>query len=179
MSRKIITGGSVRGANVNGHMQDSVSSLWEYALTAYAYPDVAHACLLAQDAHGVDVNLLLCAAWCAACGIRLDEAAVRNLDGHCRSWREQVIIPLRRQRRAWKTGAGRSDDYAAIKELELAAEREQLRRLETLVGADPRAPTALYDNLHAVSKYFGVSAPHWLDALEPALARCVPGAPAG
>lgn len=160
-------------------MQDSVSSLWEYALTVYADPDVADACLLAQDAHGVDVNLLLCAAWCAACGIRLDEAAVRKLDGHCRSWREQVIIPLRRQRRAWKAGAGRSEDYAAIKELELAAEREQLRRLEALLEAELKAPTALDHNLLAVTRYFGVSAPPWLEDLGTALARCVPGAPAG
>lgn len=80
--------------------------------------------------HGVDVNLLLCAAWCAARGIPLDEVAVRDLDEQCRSWREQVIVPIRRQRRLWKDDEERGEDYAAIKRLELAAEREQLERLE-------------------------------------------------
>jgi len=141
-------------------MQDSVSSLWEYALTAYADPDVAHACLLAQDAHGVDVNLLLCAAWCAALGRALDDAAVVALDEQCRSWREQVIAPLRRQRRLWKGDPTHSEDYAAAKRLELAAEREQLERLQsTLAPEHSAAHTAeLIDaNLRAIFAYFGAS----------------------
>ena len=118
---------------------------------------MAEACLQAQDIYGIDVNLLLCAAWCAGGGYRLDANRLAELDEHCRVWREQVITPLRRQRRAWKNDAQRRADYSAIKRIELEAEREQLERLERALGVLPDRPgntDLLRDNLVLVCEYF-------------------------
>ena len=40
--------------------------LWDWAVAAYAAPDVAEACLLLQDRHEQNVPLLLWSAWVAA-----------------------------------------------------------------------------------------------------------------
>lgn len=129
-------------------------------MTVYADAQVARACLLAQDAHGVDVNLLLAAAWCADCGVTLDQATVDTLNEHCRDWREQVIKPLRRLRRQWKEQPERAADYEALKRLEISAEREQLLRLEQQLssvvdaGQEAQAPGS---NVERVFSGFGAN----------------------
>ena len=153
----MITGGSLRGETVDGHSEQADSRLWHYALRVYAKPAVAEVCLQAQDVYGIDVNLLLFAAWCAESGYRLDASRLAELDEHCRAWREQVITPLRRLRRVWRQDTQRADDYVSIKHLELEAEREQLARLETALGALPaqRGDAALLRaNLALVCEYF-------------------------
>ena len=122
--------------------RDGSVSLWEYALTVYARDDVAEACLAAQDGHGLDVNLLLFAAWQAAAGHAVDEADVRRADDHCRAWRQEVVKPLRRRRRAWKRLPPHPGAYAAIKALEIEAERQQLAMLAGLAEEQPLAGTA-------------------------------------
>lgn len=132
--------------------------LWQYALSVYSCSAVARACLQAQDALGVDVNLLLCAAWCGTQGRRLDQEALRQLDEQCRSWRELIITSLRRQRRQWKEDSERIEDYHALKRLEIAAEHEQLLRLETKVGeltASAGGADILRANVVAVFEFFG------------------------
>ena len=152
---------------MDGHSEQAVSQLWHYALQVYADPAVATACLHAQDVFGVDVNLLLCAAWCASRGQRLELRQLAALDEHCRGWREQVITPLRRQRRNWKDDPAHREDYASIKRLELEAEREQLSRLERAVLELPSAdthvggaedPALLRANLALVCEYFDAGA---------------------
>ena len=80
---------------------------------------------------------------------------------------EQVITPLRRQRRNWKDDPAHSEDYASIKRLELEAEREQLSRLERAVLEPPSAdthvggaedPALLRANLALVCEYFDAGA---------------------
>jgi uncharacterized protein (TIGR02444 family) len=123
---------------------------------------VAAACLDAQDTHGLDVNLLLFAAWLAAAGHAVDESDARRADDHCRAWREDVVEPLRRRRRAWKRAAPHPGAYAAIKALEIEAERQQLVMLaglaeqQRLLGPGPRTQgpgigTLLRDNLRVVA----------------------------
>lgn len=122
--------------------RDGSASLWEYALTVYARDDVAGACLAAQDGHGLDVNLLLFAAWLAAAGHAVSETDVRRADDHCRAWRQEVVKPLRRRRRAWKRLPPHPGAYAAIKALEIEAERQQLAMLAGLAEAQPCVATA-------------------------------------
>jgi uncharacterized protein (TIGR02444 family) len=132
--------------------------LWQYALSVYADPAVARACLQAQDALGVDVNLLLCAAWCATQGRRLDQTTLGQLDEQCRSWRELIITSLRRQRRQWKEDPERINDYESLKRLEITAEREQLLRLEAQLGeltASAAETDVLRANVVAVFEFFG------------------------
>jgi uncharacterized protein (TIGR02444 family) len=119
---------------------ESVSSagdLWSFALAVYAQEGVAAACLDAQDVYGVDVCLLLCALWCARTRRALTVEQIAALDDACRDWREQVVKPLRRQRRAWREEAARAADYEALKALELNAERQQLTRLGCLCADVP------------------------------------------
>ena len=137
------------------------AALCDYAVAVYAAPGVAQHCIELQDQQGIDVCLLLCGAWCAARGLALDDAATAALDTRCADWRREVVQPLRRQRRLWRQLPARREDYAAIKEIELAAERLQLQRLEALGkriarparGAAPRS--LLRDNLRALWRRCG------------------------
>ena len=116
-------------------------SLWAYATRVYASPPVARACLRAQDDLGLDVNILLFAAWLADRGYALASAQVAAAEELCSAWRSDVVKPLRRTRRAWREAPPNADAYEAIKGLELEAERHQLSFLESLghrlVGAGP------------------------------------------
>lgn len=123
----------------------------------YGRNDVAGACLAAQDRHGLDVNLLLFAAWLASTGHALDGSDARLADEHCRAWREDVVEPLRRRRRAWKHAAPHDRAYAAIKALEIEAERQQLAMLADLAvelrlqGALPAAQASSATELLAAN----------------------------
>lgn len=101
---------------------------WDFSVTAYGRPGVAPACLALQERHGLDVNLLLYCAWCGSRGRRLEETALRALDGRIAAWREEVVRPLRAVRRWLKTQeTALGEDPQAlrqeIKRLELEAER--------------------------------------------------------
>ena len=109
------------------------TDLWRFAEALYQCPDVEAACLLLQT-QGADVCLLLCAAWLerrqVACSDERSEA-LRNI---AQPWQQQVVVPLRQLRQSWRELA-QSDNALTqlreqIKQLELAAEREQLERLE-------------------------------------------------
>lgn len=108
------------------------TDLWRFAEALYQYPGVETACLLLQT-QGADACLLLCAAWLerrqVACSDERSEA-LRNV---AQPWQQQVVVPLRQLRQSWREQA-QSDNALAqlreqIKQLELAAEREQLERL--------------------------------------------------
>jgi uncharacterized protein (TIGR02444 family) len=105
---------------------------WTFALQIYDEPNVADACLRLQTEAGVDVMLLLVAAFAAAeLGLHLDAADVEAMDAACHPWREQIVRPLRALRVTLKTGpapapsAASEHLRAAIKASELAAERLQ------------------------------------------------------
>lgn len=131
--------------------------LWDFAVALYGADGVSRACLRAQDEYGVDVTFLLAAAFAARCGLALSDAELARWENDCARWREAVLLPLRRQRRYWRGEAAAAQDYAAIKSLELAAERELLGRLaQRLAAMSPgTVPGSLADNLHAVLRHFG------------------------
>lgn len=126
-----------------GQDQDSGSPLWRFAIALYARPGVAEACLEAQDQRGVDVNLLLCACWCAYEGQSLSPSDFLRAQARCEAWRDAVILPLRKQRQGWQGVLAKREEYAAIKSLELHAERTQLDFLATLFaqGMPPARPS--------------------------------------
>jgi uncharacterized protein (TIGR02444 family) len=131
--------------------------LWDFAVALYGGDGVSHACLTAQDDCGVDVTFVLAAAFAARRGLALSDAELARWEDDCARWRETVLVPLRRQRRHWQGDAAAAQDYAAIKALELAAERELLGRLEQRLAAmNPgTVPGSLADNLAAVFRHFG------------------------
>ncbi|MBO4970761.1 MAG: TIGR02444 family protein, partial [Pseudomonas sp.] len=55
------------------------TDLWNYCLNLYARPGVEQACLHLQD-QGLDVCVLLCAAWLEARGVACDEVRLGQLN---------------------------------------------------------------------------------------------------
>ena len=128
--------------------------LWDYASTIYALEGVAPACLVLQDRFGVDVNLLLYAAWLAHLQQRLGATHVEALDAFVSDWRDQVVRPLRTLRRQLRAVAGAGEFFEAVKALELRSERVQLDRMYAFFrdsGELPPAPYSLKDNLLTVA----------------------------
>ena len=108
--------------------------LWQFALAVYGQPPVSECCLQLQDEAGVDVNLLLAAAYSGAIGQRWELATLARLLDASTPLREAFILPLRGLRRAAAEPAPPAV-YESLKNAELAAERWQLDRLEAILGA--------------------------------------------
>jgi uncharacterized protein (TIGR02444 family) len=116
-------------------MNDDTTDLaWHYICTLYADPDLARELLDRQDAEGLDVVLHLFGRWAESQGRPLEPDALVRADAQVASWREQVVVPLRRLRRAMKKLE--SDDAPGIaaarrrvQAAELSAERAELEML--------------------------------------------------
>lgn len=141
--------------------------LWRFATAVYTKPAVARACIAAQEESAADVNLMLYLSWCARQLRRLDADDIRQAQERCRQWREQVILPLRQQRVTWRGQESVADEYAAIKELELMAERAQLDLLAALFeegatenadeGEDPHEEAVLLaEHLRVLAAHYGL-----------------------
>jgi uncharacterized protein (TIGR02444 family) len=103
---------------------------WRFSLALYGRPGVAPACLLLQDEHGRDENLVLYACWIGASGRgRLAPAGLAAAEAIAAPWRRAVIEPLRAARRAAKGAPDADDLYASLKAAELEAERIAQERL--------------------------------------------------
>jgi uncharacterized protein (TIGR02444 family) len=130
--------------------EDPADSLWRFAVAMYGRPGIGDLCLDLQDRHGIDVPLLLWAAWCgAARGLPLDAAALDRVDAAVGGWRRDVVRPLRAVRRRLRHGPAPlapTVESAAlrdrVKALELEAERLQLRALALHPADPPSAGTA-------------------------------------
>jgi uncharacterized protein (TIGR02444 family) len=79
------------------------NEFWQFSLAVYAAPGVADECLDLQDHFGIDVNLLLFAAYVGSRRLVLSSDDVDQCFLAVREWREQVVHPLRSVRRATKT----------------------------------------------------------------------------
>ncbi|MBP2298678.1 TIGR02444 family protein [Azospirillum picis] len=110
---------------------------WDFSLAVYGRPGVPAACLALQDRRGVDVNVLLFAAWTGlACAERLSAEELGRADAAVAGWRDEVVRPLRAIRRRSK---GEDEElYRRMKAAELEAERVQQDRLFTAAGRRPR-----------------------------------------
>ncbi|QRY80823.1 TIGR02444 family protein [Pseudomonas sp. PDNC002] len=119
-------------------MSDDV---WSYALELYARPGVEAACLSLQEG-GADVCLLLAAAWLGSAGTAFSEPRMNALENVARDWHKDVVVPLRSLRVSWRDAAGRDVDLAALRErlkrLELEAEQVLLERLQKAASDWPR-----------------------------------------
>jgi uncharacterized protein (TIGR02444 family) len=117
------------------------ADLWSFALARYARPGVESACLTLQ-AEGADVCLLLCGAWLGARGVSCTAARVEQLMALANPWQSAVVSPLRQLRQTWKAEAASDTTLAELREqvkaLELRAERELLRRLESISADWPQ-----------------------------------------
>jgi uncharacterized protein (TIGR02444 family) len=105
---------------------------WAFALEIYEQPRVAESCLALQAGAGVDVIILLFAAFAAVRHqVLFEPSDLTEIDGICSPWREQVVRPLRAFRVALKSGPSPAPNRATerlrskIKASELSAERIQ------------------------------------------------------
>ena len=109
------------------------ADLWGFAVTLYARPGVAEACLKLQDRHGVDVPLLLAILWHVARGRGAPD--LERWRSISKAWRDAAVRPLRHLRRALKGQTEWEPIRDRIKRLELAAERAQLSDFARHAGA--------------------------------------------
>lgn len=153
-------------------------SLWDWAVAAYAAPDVADACLALQDHHEQNVPLLLWSAWVAQTGRRPDEDTIEAACDTARAWDSVVVAPLRAVRRTLKAPVPDIDDGPResvrnrIKALELEAEKHLLEALEALAPPPSGAPRPAIDGLAATTRVWSRITPR------PALIRLADALPA-
>jgi uncharacterized protein (TIGR02444 family) len=142
-------------------MSDAAAAFWRFSLAVYARPGVPPACLVLQDQHSRDVNVMLFCCWLGASGRgRLDRTALDAADHAVADWRHDVVEHFRTARRAIKTAALPDSDsiYAKAKAIELEAERLLQRQLAARAPADDAALSTekrLADALANLALYIG------------------------
>jgi uncharacterized protein (TIGR02444 family) len=111
------------------------SALWTFTLDFYARPGVEQACLTLQS-RGANVCALLCGVWLAQRGVECSRQRVQEIGQLATPWHADVVTPLRVLRTRWKKQSAGDEQWEGLREqlkgLELEAEHELLRRLETL-----------------------------------------------
>ena len=130
---------------------------WTFSLDVYAAPGVAAECLALQRELDVDVNMLLFCAWLGACrNIVLSAERIGFFDEIVRTWREDVVKPLRGVRDTIK---GRVD----FAEENVGALRGEVLSVE--LGAERIEQALLYQAaLQAVEQTVEIC-PHTADAM--------------
>lgn len=118
--------------------RDFSAHVWDDMLRLYAAPGIPALCLHLQDAHGVDVPLLLTLALADAAGIGAAPEQTDSLISDAAFWADTVVRPLRRIRQDLKPVAADPETSAfrdRVKALELESERQHvLRTAHALAG---------------------------------------------
>jgi uncharacterized protein (TIGR02444 family) len=168
-------------------MSVDAEDLWRFAVALHARSGVEAACLALQDEAGVDVPMLLFAAWASARkGATVDAALLTELNERTSPWRETVIRPLRAVRRTLKgtppphrdLDAAAADLRARIKTVELEAERLSLDALALhaqLPNGKPGSRTVVLSALRAAVDLAGAGlSESWRDKHLATIAEAVP-----
>lgn len=129
----------------------AAAALWRYCVATYRRPGVEEACIALQDALGIDVVLLLFAAFAARWqGVSPTAEMVARARTATMHWQGTAVRPLRTLRRQIKGGvAGVPEALSepfrkAIQRVELAAEAIEMNVLASLVP-DAREPLPARD----------------------------------
>ena len=88
-----------------GRLLHEPNAFWRFSLETYRLPGVEAAFLALQDRCGTDTNLLLYCCWLGSLGRALDRRMLRRSMATVARWQADVILPLRRARRALKAAA--------------------------------------------------------------------------
>jgi uncharacterized protein (TIGR02444 family) len=146
---------------------DRGSEFWRFSLAFYRSPGVPNACIVLQDLHGLDVNVMLFALWLGSQGRAVSATDIMDADAAVRDWREQVVVELRGVRRFLRNpppvidGAPASALRDKVKAVELESERLQQEALFALRpvaawGRDEAAPRSGDLNISACEESLGV-----------------------
>ena len=80
--------------------KDAADEFWQFSLEVYARPQVADLCLVLQDEHGFDVNILLLCLWLAQGeGRALSQFEIGDLLGGVAALNENMVWLVRDARR--------------------------------------------------------------------------------
>ncbi|MGN6460802.1 MAG: TIGR02444 family protein [Pseudolabrys sp.] len=112
---------------------------WRFSLTVYAAPGVAPECLALQDQLGLDVNVILFAAWLGLRGTSIKQGDLARIADVIAPWSSDVVKPLRQVRQHLKP---LSDSDAAVQNLrkriadaELFSEQIEQAQLYAIAGS--------------------------------------------
>ena len=149
---------------------------WQFSLAVHGAPGVDAECLMLQDTHGIDVDVLLFCAWVGTQGIVLTDAHIAAIEALVGPWRDTAIVPLRAARRGIKTLPEMADAAVAalrkdVAALELRAEQIEHAMLygmaPALGSATTAAEEAMRRNVSALGRARGVpglDAPRLIEA---------------
>jgi len=167
------------------HAQDEDNPLWAFSLAVYGADGVAAECLDLQERLGLDVNLLLFAAFTGAVeGIRLQAQDVAAAAALVAAWHGDIVRGLRGVRRTLKPlsldetdplRAAAADLRTNVKAAELDAEQIEQTMLwrwsRRQLDARARAPRgeALTANLRVLLAHYDATAGATHDAASPRL----------
>lgn len=125
-------------------MSGDQNELRTFAVDLHRRPGVAEACLVLQDRAGLDVNVLLAAAWLGARRrIILAAEDVARMDDHVRGWHQEVVVPLRAVRRRLRSGPHPAPSNATaglradLQMVEIGAELLELDELQVVAAGFP------------------------------------------
>ena len=96
------------------------NDFWRFSLAVYGQAEVAEECLSLQQAHAIDVNLLLFCAWLGTQAVTLSAKDIEGASIAVSSWHERVIRPLRGVRQWIKT----------LNREEFGSFRERVKKIE-------------------------------------------------
>lgn len=168
---------------------------WDWSLHIYDQDDVSRACLILQDRHGLDVNMVLWCVWAVRAGYGvIDDDTLAGGHAFATYWSAKITANLRSVRRNLRPApAGTPIEWAeALRantlEVELDAERVEQDFLQALLDGlqDPsdaadlsprRARQVALNNLVAYADMAGADGVELErnGAFDPLLAAAFPG----
>ncbi|MBI3702368.1 MAG: TIGR02444 family protein [Rhizobiales bacterium] len=135
--------------------------LWAFALAVYGSDGVADDCLDLQERLGLDVNILLFAAFLGTVeGVGLEVSDIAAASAEVAHWQAEIVRPLRHVRRTLKPM--RAEGLRAqVKAAELEAEKIEMAMLWQWSRAElagrQRADDVLAANLRTVLEFYGAN----------------------
>jgi uncharacterized protein (TIGR02444 family) len=125
---------------------DIDNPFWQFSLRVYAAPGVAPECLQLQERLGLDVNVVLFAAWLGlARGVGLRAADLERISAATAGWSGNVVKALRTVRKNLKPLAEDPDSvFAALRKRVAGAEllAEQIEQAQLYAMAETFGATA-------------------------------------
>lgn len=103
-------------------MKEGHSEFWPWALDRWQGP-AAVRLLKLQDEHDVVILELMFVAWLGVQCRAISQDDLDQLRGGAQAWIDQVVLPLRRVRRAWKAEGKQASLRTRLQALELEAEK--------------------------------------------------------
>jgi len=120
------------------------TEFWSWALGRWQGP-AAPRLLKLQDEHNVVILELMFVAWLGVQRRAISQDDLDQLRGGAQAWIDQVVVPLRRVRRAWKADGQQASLRTRLQALELEAEKDlSMLYVETwsLISATANGDTA-------------------------------------